>query len=383
MKKQAFALILFLALLISTVVGIMHCGTVQAVTNVNGIISSDTIWTKANSPYSLTGPVGVADGVNLTIEAGVTVNLNSYYIQVNGTLSATGSSADKIYINDGSDGVDGRGYPIYPITFTPFSTDWNEQNETGCIIENAVLSSTSVFISASPKIYLNSFTDSFIWVSSSWSGSGAEAFDASPIISNNTLNGSGGSYGIGTFYSDALIVNNNISGYSAGIDMRSDTSTIVEGNLIVDNVQGIQLVVHQGPVSPTIRNNTITDNSNGISLLRQFTAPTSPLILYNNIYANTNYNINSNVPDDINATFNWWGTTDTEAINQTIHDYYEDFNLGTVDFTPFLSELNPEAPIIPEFSTLIAILSVIVLSTFALFFGGKARLRNKPSFRNS
>lgn len=244
MKKQAFALILFLGLLISTVVGIMHCGTVQAVTNVNGIISSDTIWTKANSPYSLTGPVGVADGVNLTIEAGVTVNLNSYYIQVNGTLSATGSSADKIYINDGSDGVDGRGYPIYPITFTPFSTDWNEQNETGCIIENAVLSSTSVFISASPKIYLNSFTDSFIWVSSSWSGSGAEAFDASPIISNNTLNGSGGSYGIGTFYSDALIVNNNISGYSAGIDMRSDTSTIVEGNLIVDNVQGIQLVVH-------------------------------------------------------------------------------------------------------------------------------------------
>lgn len=136
-------------------------------------------------------------------------------------------------------------------------------------------------------------------------------------------------------------------------------------------------------MSPTIRNNTITDNSNGISLLRQFTAPTSPLILYNNIYANTNYNINSNVPDDINATFNWWGTTDTEAINQTIHDYYEDFNLGTVDFTPFLSELNPEAPIIPEFSTLIAILSVIVLSTFALFFGGKARLRNKPSFRNS
>jgi hypothetical protein len=381
LKRTASGLALILALSISALVGTLYFGTVQATTDVSGIISSDTTWTKAGSPYSLTGPVGVSQGVNLTIEAGVTVNLNSYYMQVNGTLSARGSSTDQIYINDGNNGVDGRGYSIYPITFTPFSTNWNESAATGCIIENAVLSATSMCISASPKIYNNSFADSFIWVSSSWSGSGAGAFDASPIISNNTIIAAGGSYGIETFYSSALIANNTISGYFAGIDMRSDTSTMVEGNLIINNTEGIKLVVHQGPVSPTIRNNTIIDNSNGISLFRQFTAATSPVILYNNIYNNTNYNINSDVPDNINATLNWWGTTDTHAINQTIHDFYDDFTKGTVIFVPFLTEANPDAPapeippVIPDFPSPLVISTLLASMLVASLIFKRKRYR--------
>jgi len=59
--------------------------TVQADTNVTGIITSDTTWTKANSPYSLTGPVAVNSGITLTIEAGVQVYFNTYYLQVNGS----------------------------------------------------------------------------------------------------------------------------------------------------------------------------------------------------------------------------------------------------------------------------------------------------------
>jgi len=51
-------------------------GTVQASTDVIGIITSDTTWTKVNSPYSLMGPTAVGEGVTLTIEAGATVNLN-------------------------------------------------------------------------------------------------------------------------------------------------------------------------------------------------------------------------------------------------------------------------------------------------------------------
>ena len=97
-----------------TLVSIVHIGTVQASTNVTGIINSDTTWTKANSLYTLTGPVAVNSGVALTIEAGVTVNLNSYYIQVNGILVARGSGANQIYINDGQN------------TFTQHSNSWNE-----------------------------------------------------------------------------------------------------------------------------------------------------------------------------------------------------------------------------------------------------------------
>lgn len=311
-RMKSFLSAFLIAIMIGglVLVIIVHFGTVQAATDVSGIIGSDTTWTEANSPYTFTGPVGVAQGVNLTIEPGVTINLGTNYLQVNGTLYARGSSNDPIYINGGSNGMDSRGYPIYPITFTPFSTNWNEQTATGCIIDNAILNSTSMYISASPKIYNNSFKDSFIWVSSSWSWSGAEAYSTSPIISNNTLKGAG-SFGIGTFYSNGTISNNTISGYSTGIEMHSDTSTIVQGNLITGNTNGIQLIVHQGSVSPVIQNNTITNNTYGISFIRQFPAATSPVILYNNIYANSNYNINSSVPDNINATYNWWGTTDT------------------------------------------------------------------------
>ena len=58
----------------------VHFGTVQASTDVTGIISSDTTWTKANSPYTFTGAVGIGSGVTLTIEPGVTVNIGSYYL---------------------------------------------------------------------------------------------------------------------------------------------------------------------------------------------------------------------------------------------------------------------------------------------------------------
>lgn len=121
----------------------------QASTSVMGIINSDTIWTKANSPYTLTGAVGVISGVTLTIEAGVTVNLGSNYMQVNGTLRAIGSATDPIRFNEG-------GSPA--IRFTDSSSDWNEAAASGCIIENAVINHSDIQINnASPKISNSTF----------------------------------------------------------------------------------------------------------------------------------------------------------------------------------------------------------------------------------
>lgn len=62
--------------------GNLNFGTVNAATNFGGIITVDTVWSKANSPYDLSGPVAVNEGVTLTIKAGATVNLNNYYIRV-------------------------------------------------------------------------------------------------------------------------------------------------------------------------------------------------------------------------------------------------------------------------------------------------------------
>jgi hypothetical protein len=66
-------------------------------TNVSGNISRNTIWTKANSPYVLTGDVGIPSAYTLTIEPGVTVQRASdYQILINGTILFKGTQADSI-----------------------------------------------------------------------------------------------------------------------------------------------------------------------------------------------------------------------------------------------------------------------------------------------
>ena len=72
-------------------------------TTVSGAITSDSTWSLADSPYILTGSVLVPDGVTLTIEAGVTVKVNSgLYIKNEGTIIAVGTSSNKITFESSS-----------------------------------------------------------------------------------------------------------------------------------------------------------------------------------------------------------------------------------------------------------------------------------------
>jgi parallel beta-helix repeat protein len=364
MKKQALMLTLILALSISALAGIMHFGTVQAATNVSGIITSDTTWTKANSPYTLTGPVGVVDNTTLTIEAGVTVNFGEFYLVVNGTLDARGSIVENIhFISNGTSlsSSDAKGV----IIFSRVSNSWDEQNKTGSIIENAIISSTqpvpSICIEdTSPKI--NNCTIS----STSYH---AISVEGGPIISNSTITNSSAGITITTALSgkNATISDNIISNCELGIYISRGTP-IVERNLIINNngskTKGEGGIRIDGLMSssPLIRNNTIVQNSVGINLILS----PSPVIIFNNIYGNEyNVYLGSDSSSNVNATYNWWGTTDTQAINQTIHDFYDDFTKGVVTFVPLLTEANPKAPapeippVIPEFSSPLAISTLL------------------------
>ena len=387
-------------------------GIVQASIEVSGIIASDTTWTKANSPYKLTGPVLVSNGVTLTIEAGVEVNLNGHYVQVNGTLQAVGSSVDMIRFRYGIHG-------IASVTLTDSSTSWNEQTSSGTIIENAILSLE--IHDTSPKINENRLGDTRIYggspvVSNNVFGGGEslgalEIFGGSPVVSNNFFNFTyihiwGGSplisnnnitgtltfedwepwhylpnYGInlggprtdgsmGSGEKDGVVhITDNIvsSHYKAGIYVGIGTA-IIENNLITNNGNGIHVISHA-----TIRNNTIANNGMGIRL---YSCP-SPVIVHNNIQNSTMKSLYlEDMSNDVNATYNWWGTTNTSAINQSIRDFNDDFNLGTVSFVPFLTEPNTEAIPIPEFSSWI-ILPLLLIATLLIILG-KQRLSKTP-----
>jgi hypothetical protein len=354
--------LLLVALMISSMVIVttVHFGKAQSGTNVKGIIYSETTWTQANSPYTFTGPVAVAAGVTLTIQAGVTVNMSRYDLQVNGTLYAIGTSSNPINLVGTV-----SSYDASEIDFTSISSSWNQQTSSGSIIQFAVLSDVAINVNnVSPKIDNDSFSDNYFMILNA----GISLDNASAIITNNIFN----SLGLNINYdspiisnnrfiepistaistsSNATISNNTISGASSGaasgiVANINDNSTIV-GNLILNNLlagsspptgEGITLI---NEPNSTVENNTIVDNPEGIDIANGL--PTG-LIEYNNIYGNL-YNVYlSTSTSNISLPYNWWGTTDTQAINQTMYDYKDDYGLGNVTFVPFLTSPNTQAP---------------------------------------
>uniref|UniRef100_A0AAU3HNR7 Fibronectin type III domain-containing protein n=1 Tax=Streptomyces sp. NBC_01393 TaxID=2903851 RepID=A0AAU3HNR7_9ACTN len=78
-------------------------GTVVA----GGILTQDTTWTAANGPYTVTTPMQIPDGVTLTIEPGTTVKGQgaSALFRVLGTVRAAGTSEAPIVLDGGGGNI--------------------------------------------------------------------------------------------------------------------------------------------------------------------------------------------------------------------------------------------------------------------------------------
>ncbi|SVE57233.1 uncharacterized protein METZ01_LOCUS510087, partial [marine metagenome] len=134
---------------------------------------------------------------------------------------------------------------------------------------------------------------------------------------------------------------------------------VVENNTIQDNKRhGVYVYAnfnHQ-TVTDTIRNNTIVSNNtnnNDYYAGVQVEGYANPVIWYNDIYDNNYYDIRNNSQyNDIDARFNWWGTTTTATMDagsnpkdiSKIYDYYDDNSLGSVNYAGWLSEAGGDPP---------------------------------------
>ncbi len=414
-------------------------------------MTTDTTWKQIYSPYILDGPILITSGVTLTVEAGVTVHLNDYYIQVNGTFVAVGTTTNPIYFDSGG------------ITFTAASISWNEQTEKGSIIENAIFSSSSnnaiiAIKNSSTKIANNvnvstididggspiilgqkNFPDiqveagtpqiegNEIWVlsiggspiiSSNIINYGvrtnpyADSSEGSPIINNNTISlaaggwNGGAAINLGFEKGTMVISNNNITGLIAPEVGRlegplyTSYGIVVAGNALISNnvisgctVSSVKLIGGIGTPNVQIQNNTLS----GPGIIVDEEAHVT--IKQNNIEGGVNLTVNA--PNDVDASQNWWGTTDQQTISRMIHDFKNDFNLGNVTFIPFLTAPNLQAipdynasiptviptstPAVPEFSWL-TILPLLLAIPIALIIAKKTTkqsLTMKESSRNS
>lgn len=171
MKKRLAAFVISVLLW-----GLFLVSFSAAQNNQPNIISSDTTWTKANSPYTFSSPVTINGGATLTLEPGVTVNMGSgVYLQVDGTLVAKGTNDDNIFFNGGK------------IIITQNSPAWNQQTLKGTVIEDTVVSSASIIVSSSAKINNNTING----VEPSCFDGTLVVAGGAPLISHNYIKGGG------------------------------------------------------------------------------------------------------------------------------------------------------------------------------------------------
>ncbi|MGB2869467.1 MAG: right-handed parallel beta-helix repeat-containing protein [Bacteroidota bacterium] len=271
---------------------------VQAQT-VSGPIASDTTWTLASSPVTVTATVTVPNGKMLTIEPGVVVKFNGgTALLVAGKIVANGNGGN-------------------PITFTsssvsPAPGSWNGiefQNSANvgsvfnyCIVQYAgggVNASAVFYITGAYSIGITNGTFRFN------SAHGVNTRASSPTISKTTFDHNGG-YGVfsdllSNFVVDSCTITNNTMG---GIHVSVNASSASITNSLIDT-NGIGIFIDNNAF-PIITKNNIRKNSIGI----QFTGlgSTQPTIKSNTISGNLTFGFLNTGTSTVTAERNYWGS---------------------------------------------------------------------------
>lgn len=243
--------------------------------NLRGVGVSGTIvpggavsgtWTKAESPFSITGDISVAEGQELTIEPGVVVKFAGHFgltVGRNATLHAIGTEADNIvftptntdegwfgirFINTGSDDI-----------LRYCKIEYSKKARTGGGIGNT--EGGGVLCAGSSAI----IDHCFIANNHAHYGGGIMVSSGSPLITNN------------------VIVNNSTDTDGGGIYLHGCYAT-VSNNVIANNSGGWSGGIMNWASCASIINNTIVNNRpNGLYLTPPYTHCPAILKIRNNI----------------------------------------------------------------------------------------------------
>ena len=325
-----------------------------------GVITEDTLWTVEESPYIITTNILIKENVTLEIEPGVTVQFTTpgeqpagYYIRVDGILKAAGTKEKPILFT-----AQDTASPWGCIAFTDTSTGWDETASAGSVLEYCIIEYAGVTQKGEDEAF---------------GGAAIKNFSASPLIANNTVRYSAG-MGIWASGGKQRILSNLIHDNTVGIALSSE-GALIENNYIADNAQGIYLDENTGKIeinrntvisnsSETrgaclsinlyhhekaseivVSRNHITSSGNAIAISAKDPETNDEFRFTYNIIENTGgnfsvylYDWQSEDPDPVPMTANWWGTADTGIIDSMIYDAADDFYLPRVDYQPIATK---------------------------------------------
>ena len=283
-------------------------------------IIEDTVW---SGKIRITGDVYVKDGVTLTILPGTVIRFDTIEPKLEEAGGRNMLGLDSPYFPGAEIIVRGRiiavGTPDMPIVFTSSDKDakpgvWGAINllgSSGNIIENC-------------RVYY------------AYNGVHNHASGATVQNCVFSYNGTALSFKKADFETPCtmLIEHNRIVENKSGISARN-SSAVISFNDIQDN-EFYGIWIREG-TDLRVAFNDIKRNGKGIYLYK---APPTR-IGYNNIMENKEYNIAmaEDNPEGVDATYNWWGTTDAKAIAAGIFDKSADESLGKVVFQPMMEHV--------------------------------------------
>ncbi len=335
-------------------------------TDVNENITEDTTWTLANSPYYLTDTIFIYPSITLSIEPGVIVKGNDEkQLKVSGTLVARGEENNPITFTSSVEGG-GWGGLVFLNSSTDAQVDSNYNYISGSVLEYTNINSSTwdcIYINGSSPLVSHSNISNCIFLIRVNSSYGNPI-----IIFSNTLIAQSGELAIWHPNGQTLlkVVNNNITSPSTsinsysgpgvylkgniitgGINIEESTDTIIENNIIHGNLHASGIIQYNQITSQAglatlftngntvLRYNTISGNTD--ATIRTY-CDSSCVIQYNNISNSKSggYLLRNIGPNNITATNNYWGTTNSNQIKSKIYDYYDDPTLGVVSYIPYL-----------------------------------------------
>jgi len=270
-------------------------GSLNPGTTVGGELIGNTTWTTSNSPYIIENTMLIPEQVTLTIESGVTIvtQLTSDTLFViNGIVDAKGTANSPITI-------DGNGAPF--IFKTNNLLPGGFMSLTYCTIRNAERAfwfdnTASINITHSDLSDLSQ--PSHLWF---------PALD-SYIEYNTFVNSSGIEIATDDYYSNAYGM----------VNVRYNLFTLNQGFFISN-------LASYGLNKINVNNNTFI-NTNGIVLAVEKGYTTV----------------------DMNASQNYWGTSDTSIIDSIIFDKNDDASCNSyINYIPIIETPDPETPIAP------------------------------------
>ena len=326
-----------------------------AETEVSNNITEDTTWALANSPYIVTGKIHVYK--KLIIEPGVIIKFNKdANLNIERELNAIGTEDQRIIFTSNVDNPSIGNWDAIRFTNSaidasfaenPSVGNWDEIGFTNSTNENYLGGSIIKYAQIEYAVYAIVMDGSSPYIENNIIRYAKEGIHS--VLSRNAVIKSNTIYNIsdcGIFAAEVSnfikIADNEIM--DSGCGYRGGPYDLIINNVIKNNRIGInggwwikQNIVKNNDVGIAggkniVSHNTISQNKIGLHAIE-----TSLGIHENNIFNNTDYNIESGTFTDIDATKNYFGTTNISSIENKIYDYYDNGNisLGKVNYKPF------------------------------------------------